>query len=82
LSNQQSASGKPTDAQVAMLGVRTSAKISDALAKEALSVFQSRTEKKLNENDAREMLGDLVNFFRILNEWDRAATQIPKDSDS
>jgi hypothetical protein len=38
-------------------------------------LWQPRTSRELTEEDAREMAENVFGFFRLLDEWDRAARQ-------
>jgi hypothetical protein len=37
----------------------------------SLDFWQSRTSRKLTEEDAREMTANVSGFFRLLAEWNR-----------
>lgn len=52
--------------------VRHSRRFSDELVEDARKVFQKRTDRKLTNEDARQMLENLVGYFTVLHEWDRA----------
>lgn len=42
-----------------------------ALIQQTLAVWQPRTSRKLTEEDARQILENLVGFFSLLNERDQ-----------
>lgn len=52
--------------------LRHSRRLSDDLVEDARKIFQKRTDRKLSDEDARQMLENLIGFFSVLNEWDRA----------
>jgi len=52
--------------------VRHSRRLSDELVEDARRIFQKRTDRKLTAEDARQILENLVGFFSVLHEWDRA----------
>lgn len=52
--------------------VRHSRRLSDELVEDARRIFQRRTGRKLTAEDARQILENLIGFFSILHEWDRA----------
>jgi hypothetical protein len=41
------------------------------LTDHTLAVWQSRSPRRLSKEDAREIIGNLTNFFAILAEWSR-----------
>lgn len=41
------------------------------LLEHTLEVFQPRTERRLNREDAREIVHNLTGFFRVLMEWEQ-----------
>lgn len=52
---------------------RHSRRLSDELVEDARRVFQSRTDRTLTSEDARQILENLTGFFSILHEWDRTS---------
>lgn len=40
------------------------------LIKKTIEVWQPLSEKKLNEEDAREIIENITGFFSTLKEWD------------
>lgn len=50
-----------------------SRRFTDSLVEDARRVFQKRTDRTLTSEDARQILENLIGFFSILHEWDRAA---------
>lgn len=51
---------------------RHSRRLSDEVVEDARRLFQKRTERTLSSEDARQILENLIGFFSILHEWDRA----------
>lgn len=45
---------------------------SQKLIKQTLDLWQPRTERKLTEEDAREMIENVVGYFRLLQESSKA----------
>jgi hypothetical protein len=39
---------------------------------ETIAIWQPRTTRQLNREDAREIVENITGFFSILHEWDRA----------
>lgn len=58
---------------------RHSRRFSDEIVEEARRVFQKRTDRKLTHEDGRQILENLVGFFSILHEWDRASAKPSQD---
>ena len=58
---------------------RHSRRFSDELVEDARRVFQKRTTRTLTNEDARQMLENLVGYFTVLHEWDRARSGRPPD---
>jgi len=44
----------------------------EQLIEEALKVFQPRTSRKLTREDGREIVDNLVNFFHVLQDWEKS----------
>lgn len=53
--------------------VRHSRRLSDGLVEDARRIFQKRTSRKLTDEDARQILENLIGFFSVLHEWDRTS---------
>ncbi len=58
--------------------VRTSRRFSEELIEDTRVAFQKRTNRKLTAEDARQILENLVGFFTVLHEWDRAQNHKPQ----
>lgn len=46
--------------------------ISAEQIQDTLAFWQPRTTRKLTEEDARQINENVIGFFRVLREWDRA----------
>ena len=46
---------------------------SDKLRERTLDVWQSKMRRKLSAEDAREIVENVVGFFSVLDDWQRAA---------
>lgn len=42
------------------------------LLDKTIAVWQPRTQRTLTREDAREIVSNVMGFFAVLNEWDRA----------
>jgi len=45
--------------------------VDDLILKKTLDVWQPHSEKKLTEEDARQIIQNLTGFFETLARWDR-----------
>lgn len=61
------------------LGIRK--KYSDKLIRRTLEVWQPRTSHRLTEGDAKVMLDNATDLFRLLMKWDREGCK-NKDTDT
>ena len=43
-------------------------------------VWQSRTQRKLTDEDARQIAKNVTGFFAILAEWSRASKEAPSNA--
>jgi len=43
---------------------------STEILEKTIEVWQPLSEKKLNEEDAREIIGNIAGFFSTLKRWD------------
>ena len=64
-------SSTPPDAQTSGAPPRAD----DALLSRTIATWQPRTERTLSETDAREIVGNVSGFFRLLDEWDRRESE-------
>jgi hypothetical protein len=51
---------------------------SDDFLAGAMAFWQSRTERELKREDARQIAENLSGFFQVLTEWDAAAKERPQ----
>ncbi|WP_136660605.1 hypothetical protein [Nitratireductor sp. XY-223] len=54
--------------------------IDESFLDRTIEIFQTRTDRPLTREDAREMIENVTGFFRILGEWNQAE-QESRDSD-
>jgi len=59
--------------------VRASRRLSDELIEDARRVFQRQAGRDVTAEDARQMLENLIGFFTVLNDWDRAQARDTTD---
>ncbi len=45
--------------------------IDDSFLDETIRLFQARTNRPLNKEDARQIVENMIGFFQILAEWDQ-----------
>jgi hypothetical protein len=55
-------------------------KFSDALVADAVQLFEERLGRPVSSGEARNMLGDLVDFFVIGARWSRSVIVRPEES--
>jgi len=48
---------------------------SNEILEETRCLWQQRTEQPVSEEDARRMVGNVVAFFQLLDEWDQHGTK-------
>jgi hypothetical protein len=48
--------------------------VDDLILKKTIDVWQPHSEKKLTEEDARQIIQNLTGFFETLARWDREST--------
>jgi hypothetical protein len=54
--------------------------IDEAFLDKTIALFQSRTDRTLTREDAREMIENVTGFFRILGEWNRQEARRAADT--
>jgi len=54
--------------------------LNDSFLKRTVDMWQPYSEKKLSEEDAREIIRNLAGFLDLLAEWDRRDKQLESES--
>lgn len=69
--------GTDTDGQTGVGSVQLRRRVvDDAFLDRTIELFQTRTDRTLTREDAREMIENVTGFFRILGEWNRAEQEL------
>jgi hypothetical protein len=62
--------------------VKRSRAANDNLIDQTIALWQSRLQRDLSREDARQIVENVTGFFNILTEWSRAEVSVPANDNA